>query len=128
MKATKKILLITVLLIVASYWMIRINEKRDYFASTRDVFDYAAWFFEDTTTFATNYSEQKFLSIKPGMTTEEVKSILGDPLLKHGGTSPCPAEYWRYTQAPIDRHYWLRVVDFDASGKVIRICREYYVD
>jgi len=49
----------------------------------------------DTTKWAPGYTNAKFSSVQPGMSTNQVLQILGPPLLIRG--NDFPNQYWHYT-------------------------------
>jgi hypothetical protein len=52
-------------------------------------------FLMDTTTWAPGFSDSKFMSISPGMTTNQVIQIIGPPLLRE--SDDYPDQLWFYT-------------------------------
>lgn len=82
------------------------------------------------THFAAGYSDRTFSSIRPGMTTNEVLRILGEPLDRKTW-SQWPEGYWNYSQAapssPSD-HYHVRNVRFAQDGLVSEVYKGFYFD
>jgi len=84
---------------------------------------------EDASVYAPGYSEAAFNRVQPGMSRSEVLALLGPPLVKYDGSSnPKTSEIWRYSQAPPDKNYWLRIVIFDKNGIVSGKLGYYFVD
>ena len=79
--------------------------------------------YEDTT-YAKDYSEENFFKIKKGMTKEEVKKILGEPLFKTENNN-----YWHYSwYGNGTGNHLTRLIIFGKDGKVERIERDFYLD
>jgi outer membrane protein assembly factor BamE (lipoprotein component of BamABCDE complex) len=114
-------------LLAVGVWFFKIREKRAQFSSAADVFFYTLYFFEDATTFSRDFSEAKFKTVHSGQTQQEVQVVLGKPLSKDTDEKR-HQEYWRYSEAPNDRNYWLRVIVFGADGRVKEVDRHYFVD
>ena len=74
------------------------------------------------TSWAKEYSEQKFAKVTVGMTREEVRNIMGDP-----PCNPNP-DYWGYTWSPSGTHYHQRGFVFSVSGRVTEIVKGFYFD
>ena len=74
------------------------------------------------TSWAKDYSEGNFAKVTIGMTQEEVRNIMGDPVWK-----PTPG-YWGYTYSPSGTHYHQRGFVFSESGSVTQIVRGFYFD
>jgi hypothetical protein len=78
------------------------------------------------TIYATGYVEAKFNGIRNGMTTEQVKSLLGDPLKKDW--SEDGSENWQYstgyTYTSNYERRWIRV----KNGVVTTIINDYWYD
>ena len=87
-----------------------------------DVFYTVLLGWETDTSWAKDYSERNFAKVTIGMTREEVRSIMGDPVRK-----PLPG-YWSYTYSPSGTHYHQRAVLFSESGSVTQIVRGFYFD
>lgn len=78
------------------------------------------------TVYSNNFSNQKFNSIKTGISTEEVRKVLGEPLAIRDIEGE---EVWYYTEGK-DLHnssYFVRVIKFK-DKKVIEIIRDTYYD
>lgn len=84
-------------------------------------------FGDDGTVYAPGYSESAFRSIRLGMTTEQVKAILGAPLAEGKDENGAPV-IWRYSASPRKGNYHYRGVRFDAKGNVVERIAEFYVD
>ena len=82
----------------------------------------------DETIYAPKFTENAFRSLRVGMTTNEVLSRIGSPLLVHQSDKLARVSIWRYTRAPIDGNYWIRNVHFDEKGQVVSFTAEYYMD
>ncbi len=106
----------------------RVFRNRIYYNSARDVLFNVTAFFEDRTKYAPSYSEVKFRNIQKGMSEENVRSLLGEPLSKDTHQNDGYREIWRYTDGPPDSNYWSRAVVFDEKGIVQNVEREYFVD
>ena len=87
-----------------------------------DVFYTALLGWATDASWAKDYSERNFDKVTIGMTREEVRSIMGDPVWK-----PIPG-YWGYTYSPSSTHYHQRAVVFSESNTVTRIVRGFYFD
>jgi hypothetical protein len=74
------------------------------------------------TSWAKGYSEGNFAKITVGMTEEEVRRIMGDPVWKPS------SNYWGYTWSPSSTHYHQRALVFSPSGSVTQIVRGFYFD
>ena len=83
---------------------------------------------EDASVYAPGYSEAAFNCVQPGMSQSEVLALLGQPLVKHSSSHPETGEIWRYSEAPPDKNYWLRIVVFDKNGVVTKKEGHYFVD
>lgn len=80
------------------------------------------WLSRDSTIYAPGFSEEKFALVRPGMTSEDVHALLGEPLT----TQPAnPGEVWTYgdpenhTRAKVEMS-GLEVVSFSTTGIVDR--------
>lgn len=90
---------------------------------------------DDTTEYASGYSDSGFRRLRKGMTEEDVRALLGEPLLRldiatqnklsPGGSAK--AEAWRYSRTPNDGSYRKRIVCFE-DGKVDTVLSEYWLD
>ena len=81
------------------------------------------------TVYSANYSEGRFGRIQEGMTTNEVESLVGQPLRKVPQLYGVPeTALWMYS---VKRHgggdYWLRNVYFQ-SNKVVNVAKMYWID
>lgn len=89
---------------------------------------------EDTTEYASGYSDKGFRKLRKGMTEKEVRALLGEPIRVWEYRPPkelrekrLPAIGWTYSRTPNDDSYRIRVVHFQ-EGEVSRIFSEFYVD
>lgn len=91
--------------------------------------------FMDTTKWAPGYTDAKFSSIQPGMTTNQVVQILGPPLVMRG--NDFPNQYWHYTSghdggaggmSECDGSTHGRIVIFTESMMVTNAAAFFYVD
>jgi len=78
------------------------------------------------TLWADGFSEAKFADVKIGMSSQEVKVLLGPPLKEWCGSKNCAWLYsWQDTPtADFDR----RSVSFDSSWRVNGFRHEFYID
>jgi hypothetical protein len=74
------------------------------------------------TSWAKGYSERNFAKVTVGMTEDEVRRIMGDPVWKPS------SNYWGYTWSPSSTHYHQRALVFSPSGSVTQIVRGFYFD
>jgi outer membrane protein assembly factor BamE (lipoprotein component of BamABCDE complex) len=74
------------------------------------------------TDWAAGYSEAKFSKINLGMTQDEVRKIMGEPIWMPN------TNYWGYTWSPSSTHYHQRGVEFSPSGRVTHIVKGFYFD
>lgn len=91
----------------------------------------------DTTEYASMYSDKGFRKLRIGMSSDEVKSLLGEPLCRWDISSPkgkvlrenfaVENEAWTYSRSPNDSDYRIRVVHFHL-GKVSKTISEYWLD
>lgn len=88
--------------------------------------------YDDRTQWAPHYSESKFLSIHTGMTADDIKGILGEPLeIKHVQDNI----YWHYTVGPngksqsnADGSTHVRGIGFNEKMIVVNKLKYFYVD
>lgn len=81
---------------------------------------------EDGTAFALGYSAIEFLSIRTGMTAEDVVHRLGQPLVRWPADSDGEA-VWAWSRSPHGSSYRVRSVVFRA-GRVATTYSEFYID
>jgi len=89
----------------------------------------------DTTEYASGYCDKAFRKLNRGMSSSEVRALLGAPLSKWdlasrrelAGDEFAEMEAWVYSRSKNDGDYRIRTVHFN-SGKVTRVYSEYYVD
>jgi hypothetical protein len=118
MKFVTRIALYTILFLsVLAFWIFSRSEFYCYLWPTID------------TQFAIQYSEKAFQKIEPGMTKDDVRKLLGEPIdkvIKKNGM-----EMWSYSQDGDSRLYdfaWLgRMVEFD-NGIVNNTISRIYND
>jgi hypothetical protein len=84
-------------------------------------------FYSHDTQYAARYREEAFRAVKAGATEEDIRTALGDPLdktrLEDGRVM------WHYTKpGPKTQDFLVRIVEFDAAGRVLRTHAEFYVD
>ena len=77
------------------------------------------------TVYALGYSYFGFRRLRIGMTTEEVRDRVGEPL--HVVSRP-NGRVWTYSDSPVSRSYRLRAVIFDSSGRVAKVVAEFEFD
>jgi hypothetical protein len=81
------------------------------------------------TRFAPGYSWSAFRHVRVGMTRDEVRSLLGQPLrVQTARYDTLYYENWVYSESPVSRSYHARTVIFDANGRVAQRVAEFYVD
>jgi hypothetical protein len=78
------------------------------------------------TIWAKGFSEKKFTQLKLGMTGEEVKRLIGEPLAIRCGKEFCFFIYTNQDTGTAD--YDERVVLTDLSDKVVEIRKTFYID
>jgi outer membrane protein assembly factor BamE (lipoprotein component of BamABCDE complex) len=78
--------------------------------------------FQMDTKWAAGYSERNFSKVRVGMSQDEVRRIMGEPIW-----NPNP-DYWGYTESPSSTHYHQRGFVFSPSGKVTQIVKGFYFD
>ena len=85
-------------------------------------------FVGEATVYAKGFSESKFRSIKVGMKTADLLSIIGPPL-KRAPWGSLP-EVWYYTdQKTITDNFWRRWVVVDTNaGEVVTIIDDFWDD
>jgi outer membrane protein assembly factor BamE (lipoprotein component of BamABCDE complex) len=82
----------------------------------------------EATVYANGFSDYKFRSIKVGMKTADLRSVMGPPLKRAPwGSFP---EVWFYTdQRTITDNFWRRWVVVDANaGEVVMIIDDFWDD
>lgn len=78
------------------------------------------------TVWSKDFTEEAFAQIKLGMSSSEVKALLGEPLRRDCDEEGC---FWPYTgqdtdTADSDRRW----VTFDVKDRVIKIRHEFHID
>lgn len=79
------------------------------------------WWGTDTR-WADDASPGKFNKIEVGMTRDEVRERLGEPIYGAQG------DHWAYTWSPSSTHYHTRDVAFSSAGRVTELVRGFYLD
>jgi|ERR1043166_7904618 hypothetical protein len=74
------------------------------------------------TSWSKSYSEGNFAKVTIGMSEDEVRKIMGDPVWKPS------SNYWGYTWSPSSTHYHQRGLVFSPSGSVTQIMKGFYFD
>ena len=81
----------------------------------------------ERTAYAPGFREEVFRSLKKGISEEDVRRALGEPLLKR--TFPDGQRIFYYSQQGTPRdNYLVRNVVFDAQGRLLALHTEFYVD
>ena len=82
---------------------------------------------QHATSFAPGYSDAAFSKLRLGMSYDEVRRLLGEPL--HRDTVYWPDYGWKYSApASSSGHYHLREVRFTQDGKVGDCFSVFYFD
>jgi hypothetical protein len=81
----------------------------------------------DDTEWAPNYSTIGFLSVRRGMTEQEVLGAVGAPLERYEIKDGSGRRGWRWSRSGPSGSYSIRVVVFE-SGRVVEKFSEYYLD
>lgn len=68
------------------------------------------WPFNDATKYADGYTDAGFAAVTPGMTMEEVRRLLGEPL--HVSGRKLEETVWRYSASTRPTHFRGRLVIF----------------
>lgn len=118
----KILLLITIALSVAT-----LKNMYTFGYDVSDAFWRVVWAIDEGTIWAENFSEENFDRIKTGMTSNEVLSLLGEPL---NSLERCEAEcYWYYTKQDAGTSdFDQRLVVLNQSKKVIEIRKGFFID
>jgi outer membrane protein assembly factor BamE (lipoprotein component of BamABCDE complex) len=99
----------------------------------------------DQTVYADGFSEERFRKVRPGMSEQEVLSILGRPLevyenaggrkyrtswsAKPSAVNPVDFRWWSYSKAGrLYDSYHVRAVRFDRDGRVVDVDQTFYND
>ena len=82
-------------------------------------------FYDEDTPYAPGYSDSAFRKVREGMTEDEVRDLLGQPLDRWSLDNNRFGRRW--SKSPSDGNYKLRVVIF-TEGKVTRKTSEFYLD
>lgn len=81
------------------------------------------WMFEDTV-WAPGYSEQAFDAIKVGMTTQQVRKLMGPPI--ETGPWNGNRRYEGWTRSPSDSDYRMRGVAYEGNVVDVKISMFYW--
>lgn len=81
----------------------------------------------DYTEYSAGYSDRGFRQVRVGMTEQQVRELIGEPLDTYSVRHSLDDVGWRYARSPRSHSYHVRVVLFK-TGRVSRIFRDYYVD
>ena len=81
---------------------------------------------EDSTVYASGYSDRSFRRVHVGMTSNEVVALLGSPL-ETGALSDEGCVTWLYSNKKRDTSYHVRTIVFQ-DGVVSEIISEFYLD
>jgi hypothetical protein len=80
------------------------------------------------TEYAAGYSEWNFLKVRPGMSEDQVRQLLGPPFVEFEIPEQPGIKGWRYSRSsPVDRSYNVRVIHF-REHVVTKVLRKHYVD
>lgn len=124
----RKYLFLIMSIIICLFWIIKVIGNWKYYDSADDVFWHTLFLFEDATIFSVGYSEEFFERVQPQMRQSEVVNLLGEPFLKETYKNKQYSELWRYSKAPDNANYWMRLILFTEGGDVLRKTRKYTVD
>ncbi len=81
----------------------------------------------ENTRYAPGYTDDKFLSIRKGMTVEEVHDILGAPIRRYVEDHPIETHYLLYSDSPTSEDYRIRSISIQ-NDEVVHIRSSYYLD
>jgi|GEM_PF-3159501 len=82
-------------------------------------------FFQEDTAYATGYTDHEWRAVRIGMTEDEVRGRIGQPL--EIWTNQISSVGMRWSKSPGDTHYRCRVLQFN-NGRVSKKHAEFYVD
>ena len=94
----------------------------------RDVIEYLLFGWDEATEYAPGFSESIFLGVRPGMTETQVAQRLGAPLAVYRDPARGSIVTYYSRGRLTDRGYWLRWVEYDSTGRVTALRREFYSD
>lgn len=123
-----KLAVIAMLVLTPTAWLaVGLGKQSGRIASIRDAADLTLFMFEDSTTYAPGFTEGAFRAVHPGMSSAEVKRLLGNPIqvVELSGRGE---RVLRYTSGRSDANYWLRSVVVDSTGIVSEVLRGYFAD
>ena len=83
--------------------------------------------YEEHTKYAAGYREEAFWSLTPGMSEQEVRQALGDPLSRRPIRDGRWVLYYS-EQATATDNYWMRNLIMDERGRLLERRAEFYVD
>lgn len=83
--------------------------------------------YDEKTRYAPGYREEAFRSLKPGMSEEEVRKLLGEPLSRRTIPDGRTVLYYSEQATPTD-NYLMRNLVFDDQGRLLERRAEFYVD
>jgi hypothetical protein len=79
------------------------------------------------TQYGSQYREEVFGAVRPGATEDEIRTSLGEPV--HTRRLEDGRSMWHYTEpGPKTQDFFVRIVEFDSAGRVLRTRSEFYVD
>lgn len=90
---------------------------------------------DDTTEYASGYSDKAFRRLSRGMSSNDVKTLLGEPFRRWDivsrkelfGSQFAENETWVYSRSTHDGSFRIRSVQF-CNGRVEKVYSEYYID
>lgn len=84
----------------------------------------------DTGTYAPGYSDRAFRSVRSGMTQEDVRAILGEPLKAESVPElrPAGSVVWAYSASVRKGNFRVRSVVFGPEGRVLSTHAYYWID
>nr|WP_256433108.1 outer membrane protein assembly factor BamE [Myxococcus sp. CA040A] len=81
----------------------------------------------EDTVYSARYSDRGFRTILPGMSEEQVRHALGEPLRVQELDPPYGA-VWSYSKSAKKDNYRIRTVRFGEDGKVVTKTAEFWLD
>jgi hypothetical protein len=79
----------------------------------------------EDTQYVPGYSDKAFRAVRPGMSSQQVLELLGQPLQRV--PLGVLSETWRYSRSPSEGHYRLRAVQL-RHDRVVAVFHEFHVD